>query len=112
MNDAEPLKRIHSQALILKRIALQTSECGRFVVNYASNQNFCTYRSCCYYVPFDAQHLIGKRTIKDLASRTDEIIQEYQSMFKSLREDLNQNVNANTQITVFRVLDKIDKLGA
>jgi hypothetical protein len=43
--------------------------------------------------------------------RTDEIIQEYDNAFKGLREDLNQNINANTQVVVFRVLDKMGKLG-
>jgi hypothetical protein len=45
MDDVKELERIGSQAEILKRIAVQTSECGRFIVNYASSRSFCMYRS-------------------------------------------------------------------
>ena len=107
---ADPIRRVKSQSDILDKIFLQTFECARFIVRYAGNTSFCKSSSS-VNLTFLMFYSSGLRTIARIWSSKDEVIQGFLSAFDMLQAELDRNVNMNTQVVLFRVMDRIESIG-
>ena len=109
--DAHPIERVQNQALILEQISLQTFECARFIVRYATDTT-----SFCKLSPLSmglcpTPPLLGERAIKGVGSSKDATIDKFMSTFEVLLTQLDRTVNVNAQITLFRVMDQVERIG-
>ncbi|KAE9386185.1 hypothetical protein BT96DRAFT_1026345 [Gymnopus androsaceus JB14] len=92
VKEAEPLGRIESHKKVITRISQQTTECGYFITAYFSDRSF----------------LI--RTMKHSLATTDAAIVSYGNKFSELKEALLDYATIDTEITVLRILDMVQKI--
>ncbi|KAF9058769.1 hypothetical protein BDP27DRAFT_1453783 [Rhodocollybia butyracea] len=89
--EAEPLRQIESQHKVMICIAQQTTECGYFVSAYCSDS-----------------FLV--RTMKHSVASTDAAIVDYGKRFSELKAALLDHATINTEITVLRILDVVERI--
>ncbi|KAF8726639.1 hypothetical protein AX14_007619 [Amanita brunnescens Koide BX004] len=93
VKEAEPIKKIESQGRIIALIAQQTTECGYFIRDYATNKNF------------------WERALKNsFLSDIDSKIKKYEDKFKELKMAFQDHAVLRTGITVSRIFDNLDSL--
>ncbi|KAF9058771.1 hypothetical protein BDP27DRAFT_1342956 [Rhodocollybia butyracea] len=91
VKEAEPLRQIESQQKVMICIAQQTTECGYFVSAYCSDSFFV-------------------RTMKHSVASTDAAIVDYGKRFSELKAALLDHATINTEITVLRILDVVERI--
>ncbi|THH14149.1 hypothetical protein EW146_g6153 [Bondarzewia mesenterica] len=92
MNEAKDLGKIESHKQILTRMSQQTVECGYFIRSYANDHNF------------------WKRTGKNIMSSADSTIEQYQTIFISLRSQLQESAGLHTNVAVLHVESMVCEL--
>ncbi|EIM81233.1 uncharacterized protein STEHIDRAFT_162217 [Stereum hirsutum FP-91666 SS1] len=91
VKEAEPLRTVKSHEKVMLLLAQQTTECGYFISAYC-NDDFFT------------------RTLKHAVAPTDAAIVEYGNKFSELKAALLAHATINTEISVLRVLDIVERV--
>ncbi|KAH7928957.1 WD40 repeat-like protein [Leucogyrophana mollusca] len=92
IQEAEPLKKVESHRKVIALITQQTIECAYFIQAYAASRSFWI------------------RTLKYMVSDIDSKIQQYEDKFVELRANFQSKAIVQSEISILRVLDKVEHL--
>ena len=109
--EAAPIQKVESQGNILRQLLLQTTECAKFIVQYADETSFCRLSLPFIQAYAHVLYFSGWRTIKKSLSSKDDIINGFIEKFRELRNELSDTTVVNTQISVFCLMDLVTTIG-
>jgi hypothetical protein len=115
--ESEPLKSIEDRTTVHKTIveilaamAAQTTECAYFIRSYVQTASFCESTAA---ISLLISHCttIGSKAVKHSISDVDDQVQQYVDKFAELKSAFQGRVVLHVDITVLRILDKVEDLG-
>ncbi|KZT31350.1 hypothetical protein SISSUDRAFT_1103569, partial [Sistotremastrum suecicum HHB10207 ss-3] len=77
---------VESQRKLLEKLAIQTTECGHFIVDYAKNKSF------------------GGRTLTNILREADGVIDGFESCFSELKSAVQLRGSVQTEIVVLQTI--------
>ncbi|KZT40292.1 hypothetical protein SISSUDRAFT_1018996 [Sistotremastrum suecicum HHB10207 ss-3] len=84
--ESEELFQVESQRKVLEKLAIQTTECGHFIVDYAKNKSF------------------GGRTLANILGEADGVIKGFESCFSELKSAVQLRGSVQTEIVVLQTI--------
>jgi hypothetical protein len=100
---AEPLKTVESRKSIIMSLTTQTTQCGTFISDYASNREQCMLPRLCQEMTVLVDHHSVKITVEYLALRVDNIVKQYQDRLNKLRLAIQGDADVHTEIPLLQL---------
>jgi hypothetical protein len=97
------------QARILTLLLQDVCSCCDFIQSYAKDSQFCTSSSSAS-LAFVNTLFSGKRTLKNISGGPEEKIKELSDVLAKRRKAFLDQAAISTEITVFQILDKLEKI--